>query len=261
MPPALLTHEVTGDSRDIALLLLHPLGADLRFWDACIAQWRGLFTCVAPNLRQSTTAPSLRPTTLEEQADDLEELRAALGFGHLVPVGCAMSSMVAACYSARHPDRTAALVLANATPRSSEQAAAMLTARAETVRSGGMAAILPQAVERPFLNLPKDRRYEDYLAAFAGQSADGYALACLASAGFDAAPLLPLVRCPSLVIAGEHDVLLPPALGREAASLIPGARFEIMPDAAHFAPYQRPEAFAARVARFLDAALRRTVPA
>lgn len=255
MPSTPLAHEVTGDRRDIGLMLLHPLGADRRFWDACIAQWRGRFTCIAPHLRQSTPPPGARPTTLEEQAEDIEALRALLGFKRLIPVGCAISSMVAACYAARHTDRTAALVLANATPRSSPQAAAMLTERAATVRAGGMTAILPQAVERSFLNLPKDQRYDDYLAAFAAQPAEDYAFACLSSAGFDASSLLPRVSCPALIVAGEHDVLLPPTLGREVAGLIPGARFEIMPSAAHFAPYQRADAFAERVADFLGEVL------
>ena len=82
-----------------------------------------------------------------------------------------------------------------------------------------MAAILPQAVERAFLNLPKDRRYNAYLAAFGRQSANDYAFACLASATFDASALLPEIRCPSLVVSGEHDVLLPPALFIAAAGL------------------------------------------
>ncbi|WP_353181637.1 alpha/beta hydrolase [Bosea sp. (in: a-proteobacteria)] len=251
MSSPLLEYEVTGDDRRLGLLLLHPLGADLRYWDACIAQWRGKISCLAPNLRHRVDGQRPRPVTLEEQASDLEALRAALGFERVVPVGSAISTMAAACYAARHPERTAALVLANATARSLPQAASMLAERAEAVRAGGMAAILPQAVERAFLNLPKDRRYNAYLAAFGRQSANDYAFACLASATFDASALLPEIRCPSLVVAGEHDVLLPPALGQEAAALIPGARFEIMQGAAHFLPYQRPEAFAALVDSFL----------
>jgi 3-oxoadipate enol-lactonase len=257
MPSALIEHEVTGTDRSIGLLLLHPLGADLRYWYACIALWRGTISCIAPNLRWHTAEPEPRPATLAEQVEDLERLRATLGFEHVVPVGSAVSTMVAAAYAARHPDRTAALVLANATARTTPQAGAMLTERAASVRAGGMAAILPQAVERAFLNLPKDRRYEDYLAAFGAQPAQAYAFACLASAGFDAVPFLPSVRCPSLIVTGEHDVLLPPALGQEVAELISDARFEIMPDAAHFAAYQRPEAFVARVSDFLDTALPR----
>jgi len=256
MSSLLLEHEITGDDRRIGLLLVHPLGADLHFWDACIAQWRGRFTCIAANLRQSVGGPRLRPITLEEQADDLEALRAELGFERVVPVGSAIGSMVAACYAARYSDRTAALVLTNATRRSLPQAASMLAERAAAVREGGMAAILPQAVERAFLKMPKDRRYEDYLVAFGRQSAENYAFACLASATFDASPFLPEVRCPSLVVASEHDALLPPALGREVAGLIPGARFEIMADAAHFVPYQCPEAFAALVDSFLASIVR-----
>jgi pimeloyl-ACP methyl ester carboxylesterase len=194
------------------------------------------------------------PVTLEQHAEDLERLRAVLGFERLVPIGSAVSTMIAACYAALHPASTQALILASATARSSPAACEMLIARAAAVRADGLAAILPQAVERAFLNQPHDERYRHYYEAFARQLPDDYALACQAAAHYDAEPYLTQVRCPSLVVSSAHDVLLPPALGRDVARLIPGAEFQVMPDAAHFAPYQVPEAFASLVLRFLDAA-------
>jgi pimeloyl-ACP methyl ester carboxylesterase len=43
------------------------------------------------------------------------------------------------------------------------------------------------------------------------------------------------VRCPTLVLVGEHDPLNPPALGAEIVEAIPNgrARLEVVPDAAH----------------------------
>src|SRR5438093_1266845 len=43
------------------------------------------------------------------------------------------------------------------------------------------------------------------------------------------------VRCPTLVLIGEHDPLNPPALGAEIVDAIPNglARLELVPDAAH----------------------------
>jgi pimeloyl-ACP methyl ester carboxylesterase len=43
------------------------------------------------------------------------------------------------------------------------------------------------------------------------------------------------VRCPTLVLIGEHDPLNPPALGAEIVEAIPNgrARLEIVPDASH----------------------------
>lgn len=184
---------------------------------------------------------------------DLETLRAALGVASVIPVGCALGALVAAAYAARHPDRVPALVLSNPTPRTAEGARAMLAARAVAVREGGMAAILPGAVERAFEAQPRDARYAGYLAAFAAQDPAAYADAVLGFAGADASADLQRVRCPTLLVAGRHDLLLPPAQAEEVRRLLPerSARLEIDEEGAHFLPYQRPARFAARVLDFL----------
>jgi 3-oxoadipate enol-lactonase len=249
----LLHHEVTGKGRQAGLLLLHPLGANLRFWDPCIHIWRNHLRCVAVNLRNIVAADSkLQPVTLDQHVMDLRNLQVHLGIERLVPIGCAIGSMIAAGFAAKHPDRTEALVLSNATIRSSRQARAMLVERAGIVRSQGMAAILPQSVDRAFLNQPRDDCYRLYYEMFANQSADDYAFACLASADYDAEADLKAVRCPTLVLAGQHDVLLPPSLARDVADLVPRARFHLLQNAAHFAPYQVPAEFARLVLAFLE---------
>jgi pimeloyl-ACP methyl ester carboxylesterase len=58
----------------------------------------------------------------------------------------------------------------------------------------------------------------------------------------DNRPLLPGIRCPTLVLVGEQDVLTPPELAREIADGIPGARLEIVPECGHLSTLERPEA-------------------
>jgi 3-oxoadipate enol-lactonase len=247
--------DVTGSRKDLALFLLHPLGARRDFWREFAESWGGPASCVAIDLRSRTDGTAgPAPVSIEEHVADLDELRLELGIAHIVPVGCAISSMIAAAYAATYPDSTRALVLANAALRSGPQARQMLSERAETVRRDGIAAILPGAVERAFLNQPRDARYERYYAAFANQSAEDYAFACAASALYDAGDEMKRVVSPTLVVGGEHDVLLPPALSEQVAATIPGAQFEIMADTAHFIPYQAADAFARRVAAFLGTA-------
>jgi pimeloyl-ACP methyl ester carboxylesterase len=54
----------------------------------------------------------------------------------------------------------------------------------------------------------------------------------------------------TLVLAGGQDIAAPPRLGRIVAELIPGARFEVLPDEAH-QPFQEiPDAFNSRVDAF-----------
>src|SRR5262249_19157979 len=127
LPRPLLQHDVTGSDRQIGLLLLHPLGAQRGFWRAFIEAWGGQVSCVAVDLRNSIEMPDgCQPVTIAQHVEDLENLRHRLGFRQFIPVGCAISTMIAAAYAATASVAVPALVLSNATVRSSLQARAML---------------------------------------------------------------------------------------------------------------------------------------
>jgi len=59
------------------------------------------------------------------------------------------------------------------------------------------------------------------------------------------------IDVPTLVLWGEHDGIVKPAYGRAFAELIPGARFETIPNAGHVPQIEQPDAFLERVTRFL----------
>jgi 3-oxoadipate enol-lactonase len=67
----------------------------------------------------------------------------------------------------------------------------------------------------------------------------------------DASSQLRGIRVPTLVVAGEHDTITPPADAERMAAAIPGARLAILPKAAHLANVEQPEAFNDAVSRFL----------
>jgi pimeloyl-ACP methyl ester carboxylesterase len=58
----------------------------------------------------------------------------------------------------------------------------------------------------------------------------------------DNRPLLPGIRCPTLVLVGREDALTPPELAREIAAGIPGAKLKIVADCGHLSTLERPEA-------------------
>jgi 3-oxoadipate enol-lactonase len=247
--PEVLNHVVHGPrARGPALLLVHPLGASLEFWDECIAAWKPHIACVACDLR---------PVSIAQHVADLEALRSSLGLHRVIPVGCAVGAMTAAAYAARFQEQefSAALVMANPAPCIPAQAGAMLRERAASVRRGGMAAILPAAVDNAFKNQPRDERYARYLERFAQQDAMAYAESVESVADADVTADLQAIRCPTLIVAGAHDALFPPEQARRIHESmhksVPGTEFVLMPDAAHFAPLQQPEAFARLVLGFL----------
>jgi pimeloyl-ACP methyl ester carboxylesterase len=58
----------------------------------------------------------------------------------------------------------------------------------------------------------------------------------------DNRPLLPSIRCPTLVLVGREDALTPLELSQEIAAGIAGARLEIVPDCGHLSTMEQPDA-------------------
>jgi pimeloyl-ACP methyl ester carboxylesterase len=59
------------------------------------------------------------------------------------------------------------------------------------------------------------------------------------------------VECPTLVLWGRHDKLLPLGIGEYYARHIPNARLEIFDNCGHMLPFEKPEQFAAQTVEFL----------
>ncbi|MHB1425952.1 MAG: alpha/beta fold hydrolase [Gemmataceae bacterium] len=62
---------------------------------------------------------------------------------------------------------------------------------------------------------------------------------------------LPRIACPTLLIWGDDDRLIPPAHGEFYARHIPGARLEMIRDCGHMAPFEATAECAARTLAFL----------
>ena len=65
-------------------------------------------------------------------------------------------------------------------------------------------------------------------------------------------PLYPEIRVPVLILWGEKDTWIPVDRGRELHRLIPGSRFETIPDAGHLVIEEKPEALVRHMREFLQ---------
>jgi pimeloyl-ACP methyl ester carboxylesterase len=61
------------------------------------------------------------------------------------------------------------------------------------------------------------------------------------------------IRCPTLVLAGRHDGLRPPAAVEPVPRAIAGARFQVL-ETAHFMSWQAPAAVTKVLSEFLATA-------
>ncbi|HVY56272.1 MAG TPA: alpha/beta hydrolase [Xanthobacteraceae bacterium] len=235
-----------------ALLLLHPMGANHHFWDACTRIWSERFQVVACDLRGAGQSPVPdRPWKVEDHVRDIIAIREHLGLSSVVPIGCAVGSLIAASYAAADAPHVSALVLSNTAPRLGAESRARAEKRVALVRRNGIGALLPDVVDLAFSQQPRDARYLGYMEMFRGNNPNGYAAIALGMIGTDVSAALSAITCPSLVMVGAHDRLLPPGLSRAVHEMLRGSEFEILEHAAHFAPYQDPEIFSARVNDFL----------
>ncbi len=168
--------------------------------------------------------------------------------------GLSLGGYAALALVARHPERVAALVLADtrAEPDTAEAAAARHAAAA-AVRGGGAPAFLDDFVPR--LVAPGDAAARDAARAIAdAQAPEGIAGALEALAGrADRRPDLAAIAAPTLVVVGAEDALTPPDRSEALVAAIPDARLVVIPDAGHLTALERPAAFAAAVAGFLEA--------
>lgn len=80
----------------------------------------------------------------------------------------------------------------------------------------------------------------------------GFARRMAALQTFDTYDRLPQIKCPTLVITGKDDVLLPWENSRLIANCIPGAQLTILEPAGHCFWLEQPDQSRDAIQRFLD---------
>ncbi len=168
--------------------------------------------------------PVDRPPTLDQQMDDLTAVLDAAGLGRVALFGVVEAGLCA-MYAASHPDRVSALVLVN------------IGVSGGLVMDDERRALLLDVIENHwgegrFLSLfapsrASDRRFADWWTRFERSSVSPSTARKLVdlNVSVDLSGVLPAIRVPTLVLHRRDNPLIPIAAGREAAALIPGARF------------------------------------
>ena len=126
--------------------------------------------------------------------------------------------------------------------------------RIRVARQQGMAALADGVIERwftePFRREPSiavDRVRQMIFDT----PAHGYAACCAAIRDMDLRELIGGIRVPTLVIVGEKDPATPPKMAEEIKPH-PGARLEVVPDAAHLLNIEQDVVFDAALMSLLD---------
>ncbi|QMU76740.1 alpha/beta fold hydrolase [Streptacidiphilus sp. PB12-B1b] len=250
-----LHHLRTGPRGGVPVVLLHPAGLDLGYWDRHIAALRPAYDVVALDLPGHGGSPGgPRDWPLERVTATVAAFLRGLGIPAAHVVGISVGGMIAQSLALAEPELVRSLVLIGTAASFSEEGRAAIRDRARQARTEGMEAMLPATFARWFTSQALTDRPELIDRATTTLLADDpqvHAAVWDMVAELDLAPRLGRIACPTLVLVGESDPSTPLAAARELTDGITGARLHTLPDASHLAPLERPELTIAHLLPFL----------
>ena len=264
-----IEYESFGRDSDPLILLIMGFAAQLIFWPEALCQGLAAkgFRVVRFDNRDIGKSTHLKdlpppdprallaevmagkrpdvPYTLDDMADDAVGLMDALGVERAHIVGASMGGMIAQLVAINHPDRAKSLISIMSTtgrrdlPSGDRETLSVLFRPPNSSSRDDLidASILVQRA----LSSPGFPVSEAEMRAIAERRTDRapFDVAGLArqSAALIVAPprnaLLRQVRCPTLVLHGADDPVIPAAAAKDTAESIPGAELIIVPGMGH----------------------------
>jgi 3-oxoadipate enol-lactonase len=240
------------------VVLLHGFPFNRSLWREQVEALSETRRVVAPDLRgHGETSVGVGPATMEEMAEDLAALLDELEVGRAVVGGLSMGGYAAFAFVRAHPERVAALVLADT--RAQADTDDVRRTREETARRAlakGMEPIADAMMPKLFAPATREQR-PDLVARvremILGTKPAGAAAALRGMAARrDQTDLLETIDAPTLIIVGSEDTVTPPADAEVIRAKIRGSRLSKIEGAGHVSNVERPDEFNRAVAEFLD---------
>jgi pimeloyl-[acyl-carrier protein] methyl ester esterase len=199
----------------------------------------------------------------EEQLDAMVESVCAAAPENAAWLGWSLGGMVAMRAAMLHPERVNALVTVASSPcfvRKPDWQSALLPQLLDTF-ADELEQDYQRTLER-FLALQvrgsehatkvlKDMR--EKMLLHGEPQIDGLRAGLAVLRDVDLRDGLASIRCPTLLLMGERDTLVPAGAGDEMRQYLPDARIDIIPGAGHAPFIAEPQLFAERVVKFLYA--------
>ncbi|MEU1281396.1 alpha/beta hydrolase [Streptomyces sp. NPDC005805] len=192
-------------------------------------------------------------------AEAVAHLLDELGLPRVNLVGACFGGAVGLRVAQRHPQRIARLMLVGMTRAIPADYAAAMVRWDGLIRAGDTATVARELADR-FMSPAGAGTVRRHAAVsrlvhqqIAGQSPEEMAKSAEHNTRLmrhDWYRADPLPAVPTLVVTGEHDTLTTPAMGRDLAAHLPGARFLTVRETDHLAPIERISDFAELMARF-----------
>ena len=247
----LIPYTEHGDPDGVPLILLHGITDSHRSFEPVLEALPRSIRAIALTARGHGDAG--KPQSgygAEEMADDVVAAMNELGIWRAVILGHSMGSWTARRIALRHPDRVLGLVLAGAFAsfqgREVDELADEFRALADPIDPAYARAWQESTLARP---VP-----EDYLEMIVEETCKPPARVWRAALeGLMASDPEPAgaITAPTLLAWGNRDAFVPDADQERLLMRIPDAELTVYEDGGHALHWERPERFAADIARFV----------
>lgn len=241
------------------VVLVHGFPLDHRMWEAQIDALATTHRVIAPDLCGfGDSALPAGKTTMDCYAKAIDALLTAKGVKEPVQLaGFSMGGYVAFAFLRLYASRVGSLMLVDtkAAPDSAEAAQGRASLAQKVLTQGS--AVAAEALV-PKLLCEATMKGNAKLVSRVRQMIEDQDPASIAAAldamahRPDSGPGLAVIRIPTLLIVGEHDVITPPAEMKKVASCIAESKLVEIKDAGHLTTMEQPAAVNKAIKAFLD---------
>lgn len=247
-----LHYRIDGPDTAPWLVFANSLGTDFRIWDGIVGRLGDRVRTLRYDMRgHGLSSCPEGPYSIDDLTDDLIGLLDHVGAETIALCGLSVGGMTAQRLAHRAPERLAALILCDTALKIGPPS--IWDERIALVQRDGLEAVLDPVMERWFT---ADFRANDptmplWRSMVVRQPVQGYVATCQALKATDLTDGAGGISLPTLVVVGDSDGSTPPDMVRTLADAIPGARFEIIAQAAHIPCVEQPDALASLISAFL----------
>jgi 3-oxoadipate enol-lactonase len=240
------------------VMFLHGIGGNREHWRDQLPVFAKPFHAAAWDARGYGDSDDYEgPLSFADVSRDLIRVFDHFGAARAHIVGLSMGGRIAQEFAALFPERVATLTLADTHASFKdfppETQRSFVSRRLKPlVEEGKSPAEIAPLVARSLMGPnASEAMVQRLISSGAKLHKESYIKTVKSTVDFDRRDDLKRIRVPTLVLNGEHDTLTPPAMARDLAAQIPGARLEIIADAGHLINIEQPEVFNRLVLDFL----------
>lgn len=251
-----LHYELKGEGDP--LLMIPGLGCTTQFWDPVVDELAREFCLVMVEMRGvGRSVEKRRARTLNDYCSDMVELLDHLHIERVHLLGQSLGGITAQRFVGLHPTRINRLVLISCARSFGPYLREMAHLIGQTLRRFPRPVYLRAMSMLSTGPLWLDANPElvrERIARDMEQGPDRRALAVQLRALGSQKEAVPVdhISAPTLVIAGEHDALIPSCYARQLAEAIPDSRLLLIANAGHNPLVERSEVVVPAICRFLE---------